>query len=110
MLDGHALTCSAAAPGTVFLANRMGLFRSNDRGEHWQDMEINRFSPLTYGRDIRVSPHDPKVMYACLSPAARSTDGSIYRTDHPPQTCNPFHPPPNPQPPLIALPLHPPYP
>jgi photosystem II stability/assembly factor-like uncharacterized protein len=50
MLDGHALTCSAAAPGTVFLANRMGLFRSNDRGEHWQDMEINRFSPLTYGR------------------------------------------------------------
>ena len=30
MLDGHALACSAAAPGTVFLANRMGLFRSND--------------------------------------------------------------------------------
>jgi len=81
MLDGHALAVSAAAPGTVFLANRMGLFRSNDRGEHWQDMEISRFSPLTYGRDIRVSPHDPKVMYACLSPAARSTDGSIYRSD-----------------------------
>ena len=44
-------------------------------------MEISRFSPLTYGRDIRVSPHDPKVMYAALSPAARSTDGSIYRSD-----------------------------
>jgi photosystem II stability/assembly factor-like uncharacterized protein len=81
MLDGHALACSAAAPGTVFLANRMGLFRSDDRGEHWQDMEIGRFSPLTYGRDIRVSPHDPKVMYACLSPAARSSDGSIWRSD-----------------------------
>jgi photosystem II stability/assembly factor-like uncharacterized protein len=90
MLDGHALTCSAAAPGTVFLANRMGLFRSNDRGEHWQDMEINRFSPLTYGRDIRVSPHDPKVMYACLSPAARSTDGSIYRSDDVGQTWERF--------------------
>src|SRR2546430_15188980 len=81
MLDGHALAVSAAAPGTVFLANRMGLFRSDDRGEHWQDMEINRFSPLTYGRDIRVSPHDPKIIYAALSPAARSTDGSIYRSD-----------------------------
>jgi photosystem II stability/assembly factor-like uncharacterized protein len=81
MLDGHALAVSAAAPGTVFLANRMGLFRSDDRGEHWQDMEIGRFSPLTYGRDIRISPHDPKIMYACLSPAARSTDGSIYRSD-----------------------------
>ena len=81
MLDGHALACSAAAPGTVFLANRMGLFRSSDKGEHWEDMEIGRFSPLTYGRDIRTSPHDPKVLYAALSPAARSTDGSIYRSD-----------------------------
>ncbi|MGA8552263.1 MAG: hypothetical protein WB678_18705 [Stellaceae bacterium] len=81
MLDGHALACSAAAPGTVFLANRMGLFRSNDKGQSWQDMEIGRFSPLTYGRDIRVSRQDPKVMYACLSPAARSTDGAIYRSD-----------------------------
>ena len=81
MLDGHALACSAAAPGTVFLANRMGLFRSADQGETWEDMEIGRFSPLTYGRDIRTSPHDPKVMYAALSPAARSTDGSVYRSD-----------------------------
>jgi photosystem II stability/assembly factor-like uncharacterized protein len=90
MLDGHALAVSAAAPGTVFLANRMGLFRSNDRGEHWQDMEIGRFSPLTYGRDICVSPHDPKVMYACLSPAARSTDGSIYRSEDVGQTWKRF--------------------
>jgi len=81
MLDGHALACSAAAPQTVFLANRMGLFRSSDRGEHWEDMEIGRFSPLTYGRDIRTSPHDPKVLYAALSPAARSTDGSIYKSE-----------------------------
>ena len=81
MLDGHALACSGAAPGTVFLANRMGLFRSSDRGQHWEDMEINRFSPLTYGRDIRTSPLDPKVLYAALSPAARSTDGSIWRSD-----------------------------
>ncbi|HZT89417.1 MAG TPA: hypothetical protein VFA12_15695 [Stellaceae bacterium] len=81
MLDGHALACSAAAPGTVFLANRMGLFRSGDKGEHWEDMDIGRFSPLTYGRDIRTSPQDAKVLYACLSPAARSTDGSIYRSD-----------------------------
>jgi photosystem II stability/assembly factor-like uncharacterized protein len=81
MLDGHALACSAAAPGTVFLANRMGLFRSDDHGEHWKDMEIGKFSPLTYGRDIRTSPLDPKIMYAALSPAARSTDGAVYRSD-----------------------------
>ena len=42
MLDGHALACSAAAPGSVFLANRMGLFRSDDQGAHWRDAEVGR--------------------------------------------------------------------
>jgi photosystem II stability/assembly factor-like uncharacterized protein len=81
MLDGHALACSAAAPGTVFLANRMGLFRSDDGGKEWQDIDIGRFSPMTYGRDLRVSPHDPKILYAALSPAFRSADGAIYRSE-----------------------------
>ena len=80
MLDAHALSVSDAAPGAVFLAVRMGLFRSDDRGMKWQDLEVGRFSPLTYGRDIRVSPHDSRTLYAALSPAARSEDGSLYRS------------------------------
>jgi photosystem II stability/assembly factor-like uncharacterized protein len=80
MLDAHALCVSAARPGTVFVALRMGLFRSDDRGAHWTDMEVGRFSPLTYARDVRVSPHDPRTLYACLSPAARSEDGALYRS------------------------------
>jgi photosystem II stability/assembly factor-like uncharacterized protein len=80
MLDGHALCVSAARPGTVFLAVRMGLFQSDDRGASWRDMEVGRFSPLTYARDVRVSPQDARVLYACLSPAARSEDGSLYRS------------------------------
>lgn len=77
MLDGHALSVSG---GSVFLAVRMGLFRSTDRGSTWHDMQVGRFSPLTYARDIRVAPHDPRVMYVCLSPAARSQAGSVYRS------------------------------
>jgi photosystem II stability/assembly factor-like uncharacterized protein len=80
MLDAHALAVSPAAPGSVFLAVRMGLFQSDDQGRSWRDMEVGRFSPLTYARDVRVSPHDPRTLYACLSPAARSEDGSLYRT------------------------------
>ncbi len=80
MLDGHAIECSPNAPDSVFYACRMGLFRSDDRGAHWEDMEIGRFSPLTYGRDVRVSPQDPSVMYGCFSPASRSRDGSLYRS------------------------------
>ena len=79
-MDTHALTMSAAQPGTVFLAVRMGLFRSTDHGMNWEDMEVGRYSPLTYARDVQVSPQEPQVMYACLSPAARSRDGSLYRS------------------------------
>jgi photosystem II stability/assembly factor-like uncharacterized protein len=86
MLDSHAIALSAAAPGTPFLAIRMGLFCSEDRGATWRDTEIGRFSPLTYCRDVIVSPHDARVMYACLSPAAFSNDGSLYRSDDIAQT------------------------
>jgi photosystem II stability/assembly factor-like uncharacterized protein len=81
MMDTHALCVSSAAPGTVFLAVRMGVFRSTDRGVNWEDMEIGRFSPLTYSRDICVSPHNPRTLFTALSPAARSEDGSLYRSD-----------------------------
>jgi hypothetical protein len=72
MMDTHAVTVSAAQPGLVFLANRMGLFCSPDRGESWRELEIWRFSPFSYGRDIQVAPHDPRCLYAALSPAAMS--------------------------------------
>jgi photosystem II stability/assembly factor-like uncharacterized protein len=80
MLDSHATAISPAAPETVFLGVRMGLFRSDDRGTTWHDTEIGRFSPLTYCHDVIVSAHDPRVLYTCLSPAAFSTDGSLYRS------------------------------
>ena len=86
MLDSHATAISAAAPDTVFLGLRMGLFRSDDRGATWYDTEIGRFSPLTYCHDVVVSPHDPRVLYVCLSPAAFSDDGSLYRSDDLAQT------------------------
>jgi photosystem II stability/assembly factor-like uncharacterized protein len=80
MLDGHAICMSAADPEAVILAVRMGLFRSDDRGATWQDLRVDRFSPFTYGRDVKVSPQDPNTLYACLSVAASSKDGALYRS------------------------------
>jgi photosystem II stability/assembly factor-like uncharacterized protein len=80
MLDGHAVCTSAADPEAVIIAVRMGLFRSADRGQSWEDLRVDRFSPFTYGRDIKVSPQDPKTLYACLSVAASSKDGALYRS------------------------------
>src|SRR5260370_27277303 len=59
----------------------MGLFRSADGGGPWQDVDVGRFSPMTYGRDLRVALHDSKVLYAALSPAFRSADGAIYKSE-----------------------------
>jgi hypothetical protein len=75
MLDGHAVCTSAADRDSVIIAVRMGLFRSEDQGKTWQDIRVDRFSPFTYGRDIKVSPQDPSTLHACLSVAASSKDG-----------------------------------
>ena len=107
MLDGHALCVSAARPGQVILAVRMGLFLSPDRGASWRNMEVGRFSPLTYARDVRVSPHDPRVLYACLSPAARSQDGSLYRSEDLGETWTRFDRGVKAETTMMALALHP---
>lgn len=80
MLDGHAITVSPADPDAPIIAVRMGLFRTRDGGRTWQDMEVGRFSPTTYARDVKVSPHDPSTLYAALSVAAASHDGGVYRS------------------------------
>jgi photosystem II stability/assembly factor-like uncharacterized protein len=80
MLDGHAVCISAADSDSIIIAVRMGLFRSQDQGKTWQDMRVDSFSPFTYGRDIKVSPQDPNTLYACLSVAASSKDGALYRS------------------------------
>jgi photosystem II stability/assembly factor-like uncharacterized protein len=80
MLDGHAVCTSAADPDSVIIAVRMGLFRSTDQGKTWDDLRVDRFSPFTYGRDIKVAPQDPNTLYACLSVAASSKDGALYRS------------------------------
>ena len=80
MLDTHALAMSSAAPGRAFLANRMGLFSSPDGGESWSDLEVGNHSPLTYCREVKVSPHDPNVLFACFSDEAQGVAGSLYRS------------------------------
>ena len=80
MLDGHALTVTAADPDSVLMALRMGLFETRDGGGTWRDLEAKNFSPTTYGRDIRTAPSEPGTIYAALSVAAASEDGGLYRS------------------------------
>ena len=81
MLDSHAIIISRAQPSRVMLGVRMGLFASDDQGAHWNDMAVGRYSPLTYCRAVIASPHDARRLFAGLSPASRSHDGSLYVSD-----------------------------
>ena len=80
MMDSHALLVSPTRPGVLLLANRMGLFRSPDKGGHWEEMGIERFSELTYARDLRIFPHDPDTLFAALSNTAAKGPGALYRS------------------------------
>jgi photosystem II stability/assembly factor-like uncharacterized protein len=77
MFDIHSLCCSTAAPDTVFIACRMGLFTSADKGRSWTDLRISSFNPYSYGRDIKVSPQDPRTLYACVSVASHGETGAV---------------------------------
>ncbi|MBU2532316.1 MAG: hypothetical protein KKB37_06220 [Alphaproteobacteria bacterium] len=90
MLDGHAITISPEKLDQVVLALRMGLFRSIDKGATWTDMQIGRFSPTTYARDVKVSAQDPKTIYAAMSVAAASHDGGVYRSQDAGETWSRF--------------------
>jgi len=90
MLDGHAIAINPADPDAVIVAVRMGLFRTADDGNSWQDMEVGRFSPTTYGRDVRASPSEPGTLYSALSVAAASKDGAVYRSKDKGQTWQRF--------------------
>jgi hypothetical protein len=43
-------------------------------------MDIGRFSPLTYTRDVKVFPHDAHTLLGAFSVAAVSDAGSLYRS------------------------------
>ena len=79
MLDGHAI-CMSPPIRSRRACRAHGPVPSQDQGKTWEDLRVDRFSPFTYGRDIKVSPQDPNTLYACLSVAASSKDGALYRS------------------------------
>ena len=81
MLDVHAICISSSSPDTPFLALRMGLFRGDDRGMHWKDLNIGEHAAhLRYGRDIVVAPWDPNTLFACVADSSRGQAGRLYKS------------------------------
>ena len=84
--DFHAVTVSPGQPRTVFVVCRLGVFRSSDRGDHWQPLSIEKLTPEGYYRDgsycrcIDISPGDPRTVYVGAGAAFRADEGVLFRS------------------------------
>ena len=73
----HRLTAGPTSEPSISSSARSS--RESTIGATRYDTEIGRFSPPTYCHVV-VPPHDPRILYTCLSPAAFSNDGALYRS------------------------------
>jgi photosystem II stability/assembly factor-like uncharacterized protein len=80
-VDLHRVAVTSARPHTPYIIGRIGMFRSRDRGEHWQYLALEQLSPRgTYCRDIRVAPDDPNTLYVAGGAGFRSAMGALFRS------------------------------
>jgi hypothetical protein len=57
----HKIVLHESRPERLFLQNHWGLYRSDNRGDSWQD--IARGVPSDFGFAMVMHPHDPDCVY-----------------------------------------------
>ena len=86
-LDLHGVQVSSAAPGTVYIITQIAMFRSRNRGQHWEHVQIDDMFPGgSYCRDLLVAPENPNVIYLAAgaggggAPAGTQETGALFRS------------------------------
>ncbi len=86
-VDLHGVQVSSAAPGTVFIIAQVAMFRSRDRGHHWEHVRFGEMFPGgSYCRGLIVAPDDPKTLYLAAgaggggAPAGTEEAGALFRS------------------------------
>jgi photosystem II stability/assembly factor-like uncharacterized protein len=80
LMDLHGIALGSPQTDTLFIANRVGVWRSQDRGERWENLHLEKFSPICYSRGVQVAPRDPETLYACVGRNFGSEEGGILRS------------------------------
>jgi len=86
-LDLHGVQVSPAAPGTVYIIAQVAMFRSRDRGHHWEHVQVEEMFPGgSYCRGLLVAPNDPHTMYLAAgaggggAPRGTQEAGALFRS------------------------------
>jgi photosystem II stability/assembly factor-like uncharacterized protein len=79
-LDLHGVQVSAEQPDTPYISTRQGMFRGRERGNRWEPIDLGKYSPITYTRDLLLSPQHPNTLYVSVGGAARSEVGALFRS------------------------------
>jgi photosystem II stability/assembly factor-like uncharacterized protein len=80
LMDLHGVAVGSRQSNVVFISNRTGVWRSRDRGDNWENLRFERFSPIMYSRGVQVAPDDPNTLYACVGRNFGSEEGGVMRT------------------------------
>jgi hypothetical protein len=80
LMDLHGVALGSPQAETLFIANRVGVWRSHDRGERWENLHLEKFSPICYSRGVQVAPNDPDTLYACVGRNFGSEEGGVLRS------------------------------
>ena len=80
LMDVHAVAVGGPEREAVLIANRTGVWRSFDRGDRWENVRLERFSPIIYSRGVRTDPTDPSTLYACVASDFAGDKGGLMRS------------------------------
>ncbi len=80
LLDLHGVAVGSDQSDAVFISNRVGVWRSRDKGSNWENMHFENFSPIMYSRGVQVAPNDPNTLYACVGMNFGSEEGGVLRS------------------------------
>ena len=78
LMDLHGV--AVGVNESVFISNRTGVWRTQDRGQNWQDLQFENFSDIQYSRGVEVAPNDPSTLYACVGLNFGSEQGGVMRS------------------------------
>ena len=86
-VDLHGVQVSPVAHGLVYIITQVAMFRSRDRGGHWEHVQVDEmFAGGSYCRDLVIAPDDPSTMYLAAgaggggAPPGTEEAGALFRS------------------------------